>query len=283
MFLPEGAEVSVDDLLRGIVTVSANDACIVLAEGAAGSVGAFTSLMNAKARALGMRNSHFNTPNGWPDDGQTYVSAADLATLASALITRHPALYARYFGHSSMTWNGITQANRNPLYGVTKGADGVKTGFTNEAGYGFVGSAERDGRRLIMVVAGFDHPQDRRDQSRSFMEWGFTHWEARRLFNKGQEVGQADVQGGERRSVTLVAPRALFLTLPRGSKATYTLKLRYRGPLKAPIAKGQEVGKLVVTAQGQQPVELPLAAAENVATAGAIARIRNGILGIMGL
>lgn len=283
MFLPQGAQVSANDLLHGIVTVSANDACAVLAEGAAGSIRGFTDLMNTKAQALGMTNSHFNTPNGWPDEGQTYVSAADLAKLTSALITRHPDLYARYFGHDSMTWNGITQSNRNPLYGATAGADGVKTGFTNEAGYGFVGSAARNGRRLVMVVAGFDKPDIRRDQSRAFIEWGFAAWDSRPLFGKGQTVGAAAVQGGSERAVDLVAPQDLSLTVPRGSTAPYTLTVRYRGPLKAPIASGQEVAQLVVSMQGEQPVELPLAAAQEVAVAGPFDRLRNGLLEMLGL
>lgn len=283
MFLQNGTEVTVADLLRGIVTVSANDACVVLAEGASGSVANFTALMNAKARELGMRDSHFNTPNGWPDEGQTYVSAADLATLSTALITRHPDLYARYFGHPEMTWNGITQRNRNPLYGAVEGADGVKTGHTNEAGYGFVGSAVRHGRRVVMVVAGYDRPQDRRDQSRAFVEWAFSAWQGQRLFEAGDKVATAQVQGGEARTVALAAPRPLFVTLPNGAKPVYSLTVRYKGPLQAPIAKGQQVGTLVVTMQGEQPVKLPLVAGSQVAVGGLAARIWFGLLGLLGL
>ncbi|MEO0033031.1 MAG: hypothetical protein RIS94_2789, partial [Pseudomonadota bacterium] len=173
MFLANDSETTVADLVEGIVTVSANDACVVLAEGVAGSVPAFTAMMNAEAKKLGMKDTHYNTPNGWMDEGQTYVSAADLATLSIALITRHPDLYRRFYGHDRMTWNGIAQANHNPLYGHTPGADGVKTGFTNEAGYGFVGSVERGGRRLMMVVGGYDRPNDRAQQSRALIEWSF--------------------------------------------------------------------------------------------------------------
>jgi len=140
MFLGNQSRTTVADLLEGIVTVSANDACVVLAEGIAGSVPEFTAMMNAQARALGLRDTHYHTPNGWMDQGQTYVSAADLATLAIALITRHPDLYHRFYGHERAEFNGIAQNNHNPLYGHTPGADGVKTGFTGEAGYGLVGS-----------------------------------------------------------------------------------------------------------------------------------------------
>jgi D-alanyl-D-alanine carboxypeptidase (penicillin-binding protein 5/6) len=283
MFLQNGTEVAVADLLRGIVTVSANDACVVLAEGASGSVANFTALMNAKARELGMRDSHFNTPNGWPDEGQTYVSAADLATLSTALINRHPDLYARYFGHPEMTWNGITQRNRNPLYGAVAGADGVKTGHTNEAGYDFVGSAVRHGRRVVMVVAGYDRPQDRRDQSRAFVEWAFSAWQGQRLFEPGDQVATAQVQGGEARTVALAAPRSLFVTLPKGARPVYGLAVRYKGPLQAPIAKGQQVGTLVVRMQGEKPVELPLVAGSAVAEGGLGARIWFGLLGLLGL
>ena len=148
MFLADGSDTSVAELLDGIVTVSANDGCIVLAEGVAGSVAGFTAMMNAEAKKLGLKDTHYNTPNGWMDDGQTYVSAADLATLSTALITRHPDLYARFYGHERLAFRGIEQPNHNPLYGHVEGADGVKTGFTNEAGYGLVGSAIR-GRPLI--------------------------------------------------------------------------------------------------------------------------------------
>ena len=154
LFLTAGSSTPADVLLRGITTVSANDAAIVLAEGYAGSVPAWTALMNAEARELGMINSYFATPNGWPDAGATYVSARDLVTLGGAMVGRYPELYHRYFGQKQLTWNGRTQLNKDPVTGIVAGADGIKTGHTAEAGYNFLGSAERDGRRLVMVVAG---------------------------------------------------------------------------------------------------------------------------------
>lgn len=283
MFLPREAQPTVAELIEGIVTVSANDACVVLAEGASGSVPAFTNQMNAAAASLGMRDSHFNTPNGWMDEGQTYVSAADLATLSSALMTRFPELYRRFYGHAQMTWNGITQPNHNPLYGHTLGADGVKTGFTNEAGYGFVGSAERQGRRLVMVLGGYDRPIDRTRQSRELIEWGFAAWDAQPLFRQGAQVSAAEVQGGVERTVPLVAPRALSVTAPAGSKARYTLTVRYKGPLKAPIAKGETVASLLVRIPGEPVHVLPLVAGADVPRGGIVSRLRNGALRTVGL
>lgn len=283
MFLPAEAQPTVAELIEGIVTVSANDACVVLAEGATGSVEGFTALMNESASKLGMRDSHFNTPNGWMDEGQTYVSAADLAILSSALMTRFPELYRRFYGHSQMTWGGITQPNHNPLYGFVAGADGVKTGFTNEAGYGFVGSAQRNGRRLVMVLGGYDRPVDRTNQSRAFIEWGFAAWDTNRIFAKGTQVGMAKVQGGEAREVPLVAPHDLGVTVPSGSKPNYTVAIRYKGPLKAPIRKGETVASLLVRVPGEEVHVLPLAAGAEVARGGVSARLRDGTLELVGL
>lgn len=283
MFLPADAQPTVAELIEGIVTVSANDACVVLAEGAVGSVPAFTKLMNQAAEELGMRDSHFNTPNGWMDEGQTYVTAADLATLSSALMTRFPDLYRRFYGHAEMTWGDITQPNHNPLYGRVEGADGVKTGFTNEAGYGFVGSAERDGRRLVMVMGGYDKSSLRARQSIEFIEWGFGAWQAQPLFAKGAAVAVATVQGGASREVPLVAPRGLSITAPNGSQPNYTLSVRYKGPLKAPIAKGETVASLLVRVPGEPVNVLPLVAGESVGKGGILERLRDGTLGIVGL
>ncbi|WP_232280907.1 D-alanyl-D-alanine carboxypeptidase family protein [Novosphingobium nitrogenifigens] len=282
MFLGNNSSTSVADLLEGIVTVSANDACVVLAEGIAGSVPGFTAMMNAEAKKIGMRDSHYNTPNGWMDQGETYVSAADLVALSTALITRHPDLYKRFYGHDHATFNGIAQENHNPLYGHTPGADGVKTGFTGEAGYGFVGSVERGGRRVIMVVAGYGRPNDRADQSRTFVEWAFSAWDSRPILTAGAKVGQAVVQGGSTRQVGLVTPRAYALAVPHGEAPRYTLSIRYKAPLTAPIVKGQEVASLIVRAPGQPIERLPLVTADGVAAGGAMDRLRDGFLAMTG-
>lgn len=282
LFLGDGSSTSVEDLLTGIVTVSANDGCVVLAEGIAGSVPRFAAMMNAKARELGMTDSHYNTPNGWMDQGQTYVSAADLVKLSRALITRHPTLYQHYFGHATMAHDGIEQRNHNPLYGYVEGADGVKTGFTNQAGFGFVGSAERNGRRLLMVVAAMDGESHRRTESREFMEWGFSAWQARPLVAQGTVIAQAAVQDGAARSVSLVAPRRYFTTMPLGQEPRPKLSIRYKGPLRAPIAKGQEVATLVVKEPGRSEATLPLVAGEAVGKGDALTRIRDGLFALVG-
>ncbi|WP_338465767.1 D-alanyl-D-alanine carboxypeptidase family protein [Novosphingobium sp. ZN18A2] len=282
MFLDRGSSTTVEDLLMGIVTVSANDGCIVLADGIAGSVPKFTAMMNAKARELGMTNSHYHTPNGWMDQGQTYVTAGDLVKLARAMITRHPRLYRHYFGHETMTFNGIEQRNHNPIYGHVAGADGVKTGFTNQAGYGFVGSAERNGRRLLMVLAGMDSGSRRRTEAREFMEWGFHAWKTRPLVAQGGEVGRAIVQGGDKRTVPLVAPQAYTTTVRRGQTSNPVISIRYDGPLRAPVKQGATVATMVVKQAGQPEIDLPLVAGKSVAAGDTFDRIRDGLATLVG-
>ena len=169
MFLPADARVTVDDLLHGVTTVSANDGAIVLAEGAAGSVEDWVAAMNAKAREIGMADSHFGNPNGWMDDGKTFVTARDLGTLAQAMVTRHPSKYRHFVGMKELSYNGISQRNHDPISGTVRGADGIKTGYTNQAGFGFLGSAQRDGQRLVMVIGGSPGGRERRDASRQFI------------------------------------------------------------------------------------------------------------------
>jgi D-alanyl-D-alanine carboxypeptidase (penicillin-binding protein 5/6) len=284
MFLGRGQVVSVDELLQGIMTVSANDGCIVLAEGASGSVAAFVTLMNAEAKRLGMADSRFGSPNGWPDGGATYTSARDLAILTQAMLTRHPAYYRHYVGHREMTFNGIRQDNHVPLFGRVAGADGVKTGFTNEAGYGLVGSAVRNGRRLVMVVGGYDRAWQRARESRAMLEWGFSAWKTERLFAAGSVVGSARVQGGTARRVPLVAPLNYYVTYRAGEAApAVKLTLRYDGPLQAPLRKGTDVATLRVSTPGEPPRDLRLFAGESTTVAGPLARLRNGLLGLAGL
>lgn len=283
MFLSPGEQVSVANLLHGIVTLSGNDACVVLAEGIAGTEGAFTDLMNKEARRLGMTNSHFGTSNGWPDEGRTYVTARDLARLASATIEETPDLYRQFYSSPSFTWGktvggaAITQDNRNPILGKIAGADGLKTGHTEEAGYGFTGSAIQNGRRLVMVVAGLQSAGDRISESVRFMDWGFKAWKAQPLFKKGATVETAAVQQGSASSVPLVAPRDLAVTLPITASGSIRVKVVYEGPIKAPIAKGQEIGQLIVQTEDTEPQVMPLVAGEAVAEAGFFGRLWNGL------
>jgi D-alanyl-D-alanine carboxypeptidase (penicillin-binding protein 5/6) len=283
MFLSVGEQVSVENLLHGIVTLSGNDACVVLAEGIAGTEQAFVAAMNEEAKRLGLKNSHFGTSNGWPDEGVTYVTAEDLAKLAEATIVETPDLYKRFYATRSFTWgktmggSDIAQANRNPILGKIPGADGLKTGHTEEAGFGFTGSAEQDGRRLIIVTAGSTSFNGRATEAVRFMDWGFKAWKAQPLFKKGQTVETAEVQLGSATSVPLVAPQNLAVTLPRTASANVQVKVVYTGPIKAPIAKGQQIAQLIVQTPDTPPQIMPLVAGEDVAEAGIFGRLWNGL------
>ena len=288
MFLSAGEQVSVENLLHGIVTLSGNDACVVLAEGIAGTEQAFVALMNEEAKRLGLKNSNFGNSNGWPDEGVTYVTAEDLANLAEATVEETPDLYKRFYAARSFTWGktmggqDIQQGNRNPILGRIAGADGLKTGHTQEAGYGFTGSAEQDGRRLVMVVAGLSTFNGRISESVRFMDWGFKAWKAQPLFKKGQTVETAEVQLGSATSVPLVAPRDMAVTLPRTASTNISVKVVYNGPIKAPIAKGQRIAQLIVSTPDTPPQILPLVAGEAVDEAGIFGRMWNGLKSFFG-
>ncbi|MEO6580222.1 MAG: D-alanyl-D-alanine carboxypeptidase family protein [Sphingomicrobium sp.] len=291
MFLGVGEQPTVADLLHGIVTLSGNDASVVLAECIAGTEQAFANVMNDNAKRLGLTNSHFGNSNGWPDEGVTYVTARDLATLARSEIEHHPKLYKQFYGQTSYTWGktlgsgqAITQANRNPLLGKVPGADGLKTGHTDEAGYGFTGSAEQNGRRLIMVVAGIDSYTNRIAESVRLMEWGFNAWQTKPLFKSGATVGTAKVQMGSDSEVGLVAPRDLAITMPAGvlSKVT-SMKVRYQGPIKAGFKKGDHIADLIVTTADSGEQVMPLSAAETVGKAGFFGRIWIGMRQLFGM
>ncbi len=288
MFLSPGERVSVENLLHGIITLSGNDACVVLAEGIAGTERSFTDLMNDEARRLGLAGSHFGNSNGWPDAGATKVTARDLARLAQATIEETPDLYRKFYGTRSFTWGKtmggaeIRQDNRNPILGRIAGADGLKTGHTEEAGFGFTGSAEQNGRRLIMVVAGLPTFNSRIEESVRFMDWGFKAWRARPLFAAGAQVDVAQVQGGSARTVPLVAPRAIAATLPLTAGNTVKARVVYEGPIKAPIAKGALIARLVVDAGEAGMQSVPLAAGEAVDEAGFFRRLWNGLLALVG-
>lgn len=280
MFLDAGERVRVHDLLLGIANVSANDGAAVLAEGQAGSLAAWTAEMNRTARALGMSGSHFGTPNGFPDEGRTFTTARDLVTLARALIARHPDKFGYYIGRLGFDYKGIAQINHDPMIGKVAGADGIKTGFTNEAGFSYLGTAKRQGQRLALVLAGVESGRLRGRLARSYIEWGFSAFERRRLFDPGAVIGEARVQNGNARGVALKAAGPVAINLPRGSNGALTATIRYDGPLRAPIAEGQEVAVLEVTAAGVPPARVPLYAAEAVGPAGPLDRIVNAIAGV---
>ena len=290
MFLSVNEQVSIENLLHGIVTLSGNDASVVLAECIAGTEPAFAAQMNALGAKLGLKDSKFGNSNGWPDEGVTQVTARDLAALARASIERHPKLYKQFYGQPSFTWGktlgagaAITQANRNPILGKIAGADGLKTGHTDEAGYGFTGSAEQNGRRLVMVVAGLSSFNQRIEESVRLMSWGFNAWQAKPLFSANAKVGMARVQLGSAGEVSLIAPRNLAVTLPAGLGGSPKVSIVYDGPLKAPIAKGQHIADLVVTTADSPPQSMPLVAGEAVSEAGFFGRLWLGFKQLVGM
>ena len=276
MFLSVNEQVSVENLLHGIVTLSGNDACVVLAEGLGGTEQNYVALMNRAAQKLGLKNSHFANTNGWPDPNE-YVTARDLATIAEATIRDFPDLYKRFYANEKFTWGktlgkgeDITQPNRNPLLGRIAGADGLKTGHTEEAGYGFTGSAAQDGRRIVMVVAGLSSFNERIAASVDFMNWGFNAWQAIPLVKAGKVAGLAKVAAGAEPTVAMVAPRDLYATVPRGLGSERKSRVVAVNGLKAPIRKGQRVGELIVSVKGLPDSRLTLVAAAAVEEAGPV-------------
>ena len=289
MFLSPGEQVSVSNLLHGIVTLSGNDATVALAECISGTEAAFVALMNRESREMGLANSHWGNPVGWPDNGVTYTTARDLATLAASTIQDYPELYREYYGRRDFTWGRtlgsnqpITQGNRNPLLGRVPGADGLKTGHTEEAGYGFTGSAEQEGRRIVMVLAGLGSTGQRIEESVKFMDWGFRAWQTRPLLEQGERIGEAQVQLGSDSTVGLVAPRRLAVTFPSGLGQDINARIVYRGPVKAPIAQGQHIADLVVRAGDMPPQVTPLVAETAVGEAGFFGRIWAGLMSLFG-
>lgn len=278
--LRPGERVSIGDLLMGTTTVSANDAAVALAEAASGTVEAFAAQMNARALVLGMKGSHFANPNGMPDGGATYVTANDLVRLATALIKEHPALYARYFGKKAMVWRGARFGSHDPFAGVLPGADGIKTGHTREAGFNFLGAVERDGRRLVVVIGGAPSAPQRAIAAKTLAEWGYAEWRGVSFLSPGTIVGEAKVQGGDRRTVALSVPRAFSLAVPRRQSAQVSGRIVYTGPIRAPFAAGLPVGRLELSVPGQPVHSLPLVTAAAVKQAGPFDRIVNALLGL---
>ncbi|HXP75529.1 MAG TPA: D-alanyl-D-alanine carboxypeptidase family protein [Stellaceae bacterium] len=271
MFVPYPGRVKVEDLVRGMIIQSGNDACIVLAEGLAGSEEAFVEQMNEKAKELGLDHSHFANVSGLPDPNE-YVTARDLALLARRLIVDFPEYY-HYDSEKDFTYNGIKQGNRNPLLYKDLGADGMKTGHTDEAGYSLTASAVRDGRRVIMVMGGLPTGKARQQESERLLEWAFREFNDFRLVKAGDTVDQAEVWLGAEPKVPVTIQKDVVVTLPRAARRSMKATVHYDSAIKAPIAKGQTVGKLTITADGVDPVEVPLVALQPVAKLGPIERI----------
>jgi D-alanyl-D-alanine carboxypeptidase (penicillin-binding protein 5/6) len=271
MFLRDGERVKVEDLIRGIVIQSGNDACIAIAEGLAGSEEAFAEMMNAKAKEIGLENSNFTNATGWPDP-EHYMTAADLVKLAQRLFEDFPEYY-HFYSERQFSFNKITQRNRNPTLGVIEGADGMKTGYTRASGYGLTASAERDERRLIMVVNGLDSSQARAAEAERLMNWGFGFFKIHELIQVGETVETAELWLGQKRTVPLVLKEDLRVTLPKSSKAKLKVVVRYEGPVKAPVYKGEKLGTLVVSAPGIETIERQLFVAETVERLGPAGRV----------
>jgi D-alanyl-D-alanine carboxypeptidase (penicillin-binding protein 5/6) len=264
MFIPIHNKVSVDNLLHGVIIQSANDACIVLAEGISGSESAFAELMTKRARELGLTKSTFGNSNGLPDPKQLMTSR-ELAKLARHIIETYPEYY-KYYSEREFTWNKIRQFNRNPLLPMNIGADGLKTGFTKEAGYGLVGSAVQNDLRLIVVVNGLRSEKERADEGKKLLEWGFHNFQSALLFPEGQDIAQAKLYGGARGHVPLVAQREVRLMVPRGTREKIIARVVYSGPVPAPVQQGQKIGLLKVWRGDFLVLEVPLQAGENIGT-----------------
>jgi D-alanyl-D-alanine carboxypeptidase (penicillin-binding protein 5/6) len=262
MFAALNSRVSVDDLLHGMIIQSANDACIVFAEGLAGNEGAFGDKLTKRAREIGLTQSVFTNSNGLPDPNEK-VTTRELAMLARYIILHYPEYYP-LFGQADFTWNKIKQPNRNPLLGMSIGADGLKTGFTREAGYGLVGSAVQNGLRLIVVVNGLKTAKERGDEAKKLLEWGFRSFEQRILFPEGQTIGAAKVYGGASGSVPLVASGQVRVMVPKSGSDRLIARIVYTGPVPAPVMQGQPIGNLKVWRNDNVILTMPLKASESV-------------------
>jgi len=273
MFLEPLSQVKVEDLLRGMIIQSGNDACIVLAEALAGSEEEFARQMNDKAKELGMTGSHFVNATGLPNPDH-YMTPRDLSILAKRLISEFPEYYPIY-SETSFTYNKITQGNRNPLlYRVGSGADGLKTGHTAAAGFGLTASATRNGRRLILVANGMSSISDRDEETAKLIDWGFREFTNRSLFKAGDVVTDAEVWLGDASDVPLVIPRDVAITVPRSAAQGLDVKVVYSGPIPAPIEKGTEIAKIIITARDVAPIEVPLQAGEAVGRLGFVGRLK---------
>lgn len=275
MFIREGTQVSVMDLLKGVIIQSGNDASVALAEHVAGSEDAFVDLMNQQAARLGMHSTVFKNSTGWPAEGHV-TTARDLATLSRALIREFPEHYALY-SEKYFSYNGINQANRNRLLFRDPTVDGIKTGHTDEAGYCLVSSAVRDGMRLIAVVMGARNDEARAVESQKLLTYGFRYYQTHKLYSLGEEISATRVWSGMQNNLSLGVADDVFVTIPRGGHGRLKATMHVDGVIKAPIAAGQELGSIVVELDGKQLLDVPLVARESVEPAGFFARLWDGI------
>lgn len=271
MFVKVGDRIKVSDLLRGIIIQSGNDACIVVAEGLAGSEDAFAEMMTRRAKEIGLTNSNFANATGWPHP-KHYMSARDLAVLSERLVNDFPEHY-KIFAEKTFTYSKIKQSNRNPLLYRDIGSDGLKTGYTKEAGYGLSASAVRGERRIVMVVNGLTSIRERSRESLRIMEWAFRTFKPYALFKKNDVITKADIWLGDAPSVSLTIPEDLKLTLSRTARGKMKVTVKMNNPVAAPVKKGQRLATLIVSAPNFQTREIPLLAAEDVQQLGFVGRI----------
>jgi D-alanyl-D-alanine carboxypeptidase (penicillin-binding protein 5/6) len=271
MFVPLGGRLSIDNLLKGVIIQSGNDACLVLAEGLAGSEEAFVDLMNQKAKEIGLKDSHFVNVSGLPDPDH-YMTARDLATLAMRTIKDFPEYY-HYYGDTEYEFNNIKQGNRNPLLYKGMGADGLKTGHTEEAGYSLTASVKREDRRVILVLGGLPTMKARAQESERLIDWAFREFNDYRLFAAGVKVDDAEVWLGSEAKVPLTVSQDLRITLARKARKDMKVTAQYDRPIAAPITKGQTVGKVIVTAPDVPPTEVPLVTAADIPRMDPLGRI----------
>ena len=279
MFLKARSRVSVLDLLRGVIIQSGNDACIALAEGMAGSEPAFAEIMTERAQELGMSRSRFINSTGLPDPDHK-TTARDLAILARELINNH-ADYYRLFSERDFTWNNIRQTNRNPLLYANIGADGLKTGHTQESGYGLVASAEQNGRRLILVINGLNSKRERAREARKLMNFGFRNFQRDFLVEAGQQVAELPVWHGDEATVKVTTKQRFDIVTPRSGRRKMVATVTYENPLLAPIKAGDKLGKLRVTLPGLVPQEVDLVAAEDIDKGNIIGRAIDSLIYMM--
>ncbi|MEE9375394.1 MAG: D-alanyl-D-alanine carboxypeptidase family protein [Rhizobiaceae bacterium] len=263
MFAKLNSDIKLENLIRGVIIQSGNDAAMAIAEGMAGSENGFAGLMNQRAKRIGLSHSRFTNSTGLPDPQQR-VTARDLAVLARHIIKTYPQLY-KIYSEPEFTWNKVRQRNRNPLLGKVEGADGMKTGYTEASGYGLVGSAFRDGRRVIMVLNGMTSKRERSSEAVKMMRWASRAFQAIKLFKAGEVVGEATLYGGAKSGVELKADGALQIFVPVGFRDRLRAEIVFSGPLRAPISKGSQIAKLQVLVDGKVSQETPLFAVEDVA------------------
>lgn len=275
MFLDETDRPRVEELIKGIIVQSGNDACVVVAEGLAGTEEAFAALMTERGRAIGLRHSRFHNASGWPDPDHL-MSMEDLGLLAVRLITEFPEYYS-YFGLSEYAFDGRApqnHRNRNPLLALGIGADGLKTGHTREAGYGLVGSAQQGGRRVVFVISGLETEAQRAEESERIVNWAFRQFVRKRLGEAGQQLAEVPVWMGSERRVGLVLGQDLDVLVPALVQGDIPAEITYQTPLEAPLTAGQQVGTLRIALPDLAPIEVPLVADQDITRGGLLPRVR---------